>query len=150
MGYLDSELVLSSAQAPTAIGDTASTNIYDTGTPWGTAQNAEAAQTSENLWINVVCTAAATSGGSATLAVVFQDSPDNSTWTDRLVTNVLGYASVTKGLTLLQVQPPVGTQRYWRVAYRIATAVLTGGTFDAYISNTIQRNVQRPSGFAVS
>jgi hypothetical protein len=81
---------------------------------------------------------------------VFQDSPDNSTWTDRLAGPALGYAAVTKGLAVMQIQPPVATQRYQRVAYRIGTAALTAGTFDAYFSNTIERNVCRPSGFTVS
>jgi len=54
------------------------------------------------------------------------------------------------GTALLQAQPPVGTQRFWRIVFRIATAVLTAGAFDAYVSNTIQRNTPRPSGFVVS
>jgi hypothetical protein len=141
---LDSELVLAAAQVPTAIGDTPSTNVYDT----GSAAGSEEAQTGENLWINVVCKTGPTSGG--TLQAVFQDSPDNATWTDRLLGPVLASAAVTVGLPLLQVQPPVNTQRYQRVVFRIATTAFAAGAFDAYISNTIQHNVQRPSGFTVS
>jgi hypothetical protein len=146
MGYLDSELVLSAAQAPTATGDTASTNVYDT----GSVGNAEEAQTGEMLWLNVICNTAVTSAGAPTVQAVFQDSPDNSTWTDRLAGPALLKAACLPGVAMLQVQPPIGTQRYQRVVYRIATAVLTAGAFDAYFSNTIQRNVQRPSGFSVS
>jgi hypothetical protein len=145
---LDSELVLSAAQIPTAIGDTPSTNVYDTGSAAGNAQSAEEAQTGENLWLNVIVNTPPTSGG--TIQAVFQDSPDNATWTDRLAGPALGYAACTKGTALLQIQPPVGTQRYQRVAYRIATTIFAAGAFDAYVSNTIQRNVARPSGFVAS
>lgn len=147
---LDSELVLAAAQTPTAIGDTPSTNVYDTGSAAGNAQESEAALTGENLWVNVICNTVPTSGGGATIQAVLQDAPDNATWTDRLLGAVNAYAAVTKGLPLLQAQSPVGTQRYWRIVFRIGTAVLTAGAFDAYISNTIQRNIQRPSGFTVS
>jgi hypothetical protein len=150
MGMLDSELIFSAAQTPTAVGDTPSTNVYDTGSAAGNAQEAEAALTTENLWLNVICNTVPTSGGSATIQAVLQDSPDNATWTDRLLGGAVSYSNVTKGLALLQAQPPVGTQRYWRIAYRIGTAALTAGAFDAYVSNTIQRNVSRPSGFSVS
>lgn len=150
MGMLDSELVLSAAQTPTAIGDTPSTNVYDTGSAIGNAQGAEEALTGENLWLNVTCNSTATSGGAATVQAVLQDSPDNATWTDRLIGQSLAVAAVTKGTVLLQVQPPVGTQRYQRIAYRIGTAVLTAGAFDAFFSNAIQRNIARPSGFSVS
>jgi hypothetical protein len=149
MGYLDSELVLAAAQAPTAIGDTPSTNVYDTGSAYNNAQDAEEAQTGENLWLNVIVNATA-AGAGATVQAVFQDSPDNATWTDRLLGPVVPVANVTKGSALLQVQPPVGTQRYQRIVFRIATAVLTAGQFDAYFSNTIQRNVSRPTGFSVN
>ncbi len=147
MGMLDSELVFASGQIPTAIGDTPSTNVYDTGSAAGNAQEAEAAQTGENLWINVITKTAPTAGG--TIQAVLQDSPDDATWTDRLAGPALASAAVLPGVPLLQVQPPIGTQRYWRIVFRIATTAFVAGAFDAYISNTIQHNIQRPSGFTV-
>jgi hypothetical protein len=150
MGYLDSELVFAAAQTPTAIGDTPSTNVYDTGSAYANAQDSEEAQTGEGLWINVICNTAPTGAAGSTMQAVFQDAPDNATWTDRLIGTSYLYSAITQGMVLLQVQPPVGTQRYQRVVFRIATAVQAGGAYDAYISNTIQRNVQRPSGFTVS
>lgn len=144
MGMLDSELVLSAAQVPTAIGDTASTNVYDS----GSVPNAEEGLTGENIWLQVICKTIPTSGG--TIQAVFQDSPDNATFTDRLAGAVFASAAVTLGLPLLQVQPPTFTQRYQRVVYRIATTIFAAGAFDAFFSNTIQRNTARPSGFAVS
>jgi hypothetical protein len=148
MGMLDSELIFASAQIPTAIGDTPSTNVYDTGSAAGNAQEAEAAMTGENLWIDAICNTPPASGG--TIQAVFQDAPDNATWTDRLAGPVLPSAACLPGVPLLQVQPPIGTQRYWRIVWRITTTVFAAGAFDAYISNTIQRNIQRPSGFTVS
>jgi len=147
MGYLDSELVLSAAQATTAfnIGDNPSTNVYDTGSAYNNAQDAEAAQTGENLWLNVICNTLFVGAG-ATIQAVLQSSPDNATWTDVVLGKAWALASTSAGFTLLQVQPPTGTQRYWRTILRIASANLTGGAVDSYISNTIQYNVQRPSG----
>lgn len=145
MGMLDTSTKFSIAQAPTAIGDTASTNVYDN----GSANSAEIGLTQE-LWVNVTCSTTATSAGAATLAIVLQDSADNSSWADVIVSGVYALASITAGTTLLLTQPPVGTRRYLRVAYRIATAVLTAGKFEAFISLDAQRNVSRPSGFTVA
>jgi hypothetical protein len=116
----------------------------------GSAAGSSAEFTGENLWLNVISHTVPTSAGAATVQAVFQDSPDNAAWTDRLAGPVLGFAAATPGTALLQAQPPVGTQRFWRIVFRIATAVLTAGAFDAYVSNTIQRNTPRPSGFVVS
>ena len=63
MGMLDSQLKLATAQAATSVGDTVSTNIYDT----GSANSSEIGLTGENLWIQAFVSTAATSGGSATL-----------------------------------------------------------------------------------
>jgi hypothetical protein len=150
MGMLDSELVLASAQTPTLVADTPSTNVYDSGSAYANAQDAEEAMVGEQLYVNVICNTVPTSGGAATIQAVLQDAPDNATWTDRLLGPVLGYAAVTKGMPLLQAAPPIGTQRYQRIVFRIAGAALTAGAFDAYFSNTIQRNIQRPTGFSVS
>lgn len=147
MGMLDQEVLFSDAQAVTATGDDASTNIYDTG---GANGQGDAGQTGENLWVNVFVNTTATSGGAATVQAVFQDSADGTTFADVVAGAVFAIANVTAGTALLLVQPPVGTRRYWRVVYRIGTAVLTAGKFDAYISNTIQRNIARLSGFSVS
>lgn len=146
MGMLDSELVLSSAQAVAANGDTPSTNAYDTG---GANGQGDAGQTSENLWANVVVATTATTGTGATVQAVLQDSADNVTFNDVVAGPVNAIGAVVKGAVLLQLQPPPGMRRYWRVVYRVGTGTLTAGAFDAYISNTIQRNVPRPSGFSV-
>lgn len=148
MGMLDSQVVLAEGQTPTATGDTGSTNTLNT----GGANLGDAGQTQENLWANAICTTTATTGSTSTIAAVLQSSPDNSTWRDEVVGKAFNVAggALPAGTVMLQVQPPPGMQQYWRFAWRIGTAVLTGGAFDAYISNTIQRNVAQPSGFAVS
>jgi hypothetical protein len=144
---LDSEIIFSAAQTVTATGDTASTNVYDNGGANGQGDNG---QTGENLWVNVTVNTTATSGGSATIQAVLQDSADNATFADVASGPVTAVANATLGAVILQLQPPPGMRRYWRVAYRIGTAVLTAGKFDAYVSNTIQRNIARQSGFSVA
>ena len=146
MGMLDNYGKLASAQAVTATGDTASTNIYDN----GSANASDNSMTGENLWVNAVVDTTATSGGAATMQAVLQDSADGSTFADVLAGPVVALASITAGAVLLQVQPPVGMRRYFRIAWRVGTAVLTAGKFTAYVSNTLQRNIARQSGFTVS
>lgn len=145
MGMLDVNTKFSIAQAPTALGDTASTNIYDSG-----SVGASDFGLHEAVWLNVLCSTTATSGGSATVAAVLQDSADASSWADVTVGPAIPVASLVAGATLLQLVPPVGLRRYTRVAYRIATATLTAGKFEAFYSSDVQRNVSRPSGFTVS
>ncbi len=147
MGMLDSQLIFAEAQAVTATGDTASTNVYDTG---GANGQGDAGQTGENLWINAVCTTVPTSGGAATVQAVLQNSADDATWTDVVAGPALAYTAVTLGMVLLQVQPPPGMLEYWRVVWRIGTAALTAGKFDAWVFNTIERNIARNSGFSVA
>lgn len=146
MGMLDNYGKLASAQAVTSTGDTASTNIYDN----GSANVSDLSLTGENLWINAVVDTTPTSGGSATIQAVLQDSADGSTFADVAAGTAVAYASAPAGTVLLQLQPPAGMRRYFRIVWRVGTAALTAGKFTAYVSNTIQRNIARPSGFTVS
>jgi hypothetical protein len=145
-GMLDQEIIFAEAQTVTAIGDTASTNVYDN----GNANTGDNGQTGENLWVQAFVSTTVTSGGAATVQAVLQDSADNSTFADVVAGPAVALAALTAGKALLQLQPPVGMRRYWRVVWRVGTAVLTAGKFDAFVSNTIQYNVQRPSGFTVA
>lgn len=145
-GMLDSELQFAIAQAPTATGDTASTNVYDCGGANGQGDNG---QTGENLWVNAIVNTSFTTGSAATIQAVLQDSADNATFADVVSGAVFTAANASVGVVLLQVQPPPGMRRYWRIVWRIGTGTMTAGKVDAYISNTIQRNVARPSGFTV-
>lgn len=147
MGMLDSEVIFSSAQAVTATGDTASTNVYDCGGANGQGDNG---QSEERLWLNAAVATTFTSGGAGTLQVVVQDSADNATFADVVTGPVFALAALTAGTVLLQLQPPPGMRRYWRYAYRGAVAVFTAGAVDGYASNTIQRNIARQSGFTLA
>jgi hypothetical protein len=145
-GMLDQEIIFAEAQTVTATGDTASTNVYDN----GNANTGDNGLTGENLWVQALCSTTATSGGAATIQAVLQDSADNATFADVVAGPVFALAAIVAGAQLLRVQPPPGTRRYWRIAWRVGTAVLTAGKFDAFVSNTVQYNVQRPSGFTVA
>lgn len=146
MGYLDSQLVFAEGQAVVNVGDNGSTNVYDSG---GANGQGDAGLTGENLWVNATCTTTATSGGGATVQAVLQDSADNVTYNDVVAGKAVAVANVTAGAVLLQVQPPPGMRRYWRIDWRVGTAALTAGKFDAWVSNTIQNNLARNSGFSV-
>jgi hypothetical protein len=146
MGYLDSEMIFSAAQAITTQTDNASTNIYDS----GSAAQGDSGLTCENLWVNVICNTTFTTAASGTIQAVLQSSADNSTWVD----NVLGPAFATGSLpaaktVMLQVQPVPGMRRYWRIVYRVGTGALNAGKADAYVSNTIQLNTLRAGSFTV-
>lgn len=141
MGMLDVNAKLASAQAVTSTGDTASSNVYDLG-----SANSSEMGFAEHLWVNAVVDTTATSGGSATLQAVLQDSADNSTFADIGMGPVVAVASLTVGTVLFQGHPPLGCRRYFRIVWRVGTAALTAGKFTAFLSNTVQRNVARPSG----
>ena len=145
MGYLDTSTKFSIDQAPTgSTGDIASTNVYDN----GSANSSEMGLTQE-LWINVVCSLAATSAGAAVVTAVLQDSADGTTYADAMAGAPFALAALVAGAVLLRGTPPIGTRRYARVVYRVATAALTAGKFNAFISLDVQHNIARPSGFTV-
>ena len=156
MGMLDNELVFSDGQTVTAVGDTPSTNIYDNAGGTNIVPNngqGDNGLTGEMLWVQVVARTLPASGGAATIQGVLQNSADNVTWVDVSAGPVYPVATVLAGYHILRVQPPVlpnpGMLRYWRIVFRIGTAALTAGTFDAYVSNTLERNIARAAGFTV-
>lgn len=141
---LDTQLNFSLAQALTSTGDTASTNVYDTGAA------ADIGNGQQELFTFIRVGTAFTSGGAGTLQLVLQDSADNSSWADIEVSPVYALAALTVNKILRQGRIPVGTRRYLRVAYRIATAAMTAGTVDAYIVLDPQYNTPYASGFTVA
>ena len=149
MGMLDQEIMFSDGQslAGAAVGDLPSTNTYDCG---GANGQSDFGQVGEHLWANMILSAAVTSGGAATVQGVLQSAPDNATWTDFEVGPVVTLANAVAGAVLLQVTPNPGAQRYLRTVVRVGTAALTGGTVSSYVSESIQRNIARNSGFAVA
>lgn len=146
MGMLDSELVFAEGQAVTNVGDTPSTNDYQA----ANAYLGSAGLTGENLWVQALCSTTATSAGAATVQAVLQDSADGVTYDDVAAGAVFAVADVVAGTRLLAIQPPPGMRQYWRIVFRVATAALTAGKFDAFITNTLQQNTPQPSGFSVA
>lgn len=140
---IDSQEVLSTAQAFTAIGDTPSTNVIDTGAAHDEGVGGEPGY----IIVNVATTV--TSGGAATVAVVMQTAPDNATWRDELVSRPFALAALAARANLATWRFPVGMQRYWRIAYRVATAVLTAGAFNAFVVPDKQAQQYLPIGYAV-
>ena len=145
MGMLDIQLIFAESQAVTAIGDNGSTTTIEFANP----VLGDNGQTGENIWVQAICTTTATSAGAATVQAVLQDSANGTAWTDVVAGQAIPVADLVAPTVMLQVQPPPGMLQFWRISWRIATAVLTAGAFDAFISNTLQLNVPRPSGFTV-
>lgn len=140
---IDSQEVFSAAQTVTSTGDTVSTNILDTGA-------AHDQGIGEEMYLLAKVNVAVTSGGAATVAAVLQTSADNSTWTDALVGPAVPLASLTANAEILKTRLPVGLKRYVRVAYRVGTAALTAGSFDAFLVHGVQAQAYYASGFKVS
>lgn len=141
---LDTQEQFSDAQAVTSTGDTASTNVYDTGA-------AADVGVGEPLFIYAKTKAAFTSGGAGTLQFVLQHSTDNSTWTDvQTLTPALALATLTANTVQVRARLPIGLNRYLRLAYRVATAAMTAGTVDAYIAKDVPANTSYASGFSVA
>lgn len=141
---LDSQLQLSAAQAVTAVGDTASTNVYDTGA-------AADVGTGEEVYIYARTVAAFTTGAGGTLQFVLQDSADNSSWADvQVLTPVRAVAALTANTDQVKARLPIGVRRYLRLAYRVATGVMTAGTVDAYFGGEVQSNTTYPTSYTVA
>lgn len=141
--YTDKLALFSDAQAPTT-GTTASTNVVDTGVA------GRGIGSGEPVWLVVQVVTTCTSGGSNTTQAVLQDSADNSSFSTVLSGVATAVASLVAGYNLLRVALPLGLRRYIRVAYVIATADLTAGAFDAYLTHDIQDNVAQAPGFTIS
>lgn len=141
---LDTQEEFSVAQAVTAVGDTASTNIYDT------QSSGPDEGIGEPLWLVAQTNTAATSAGAATVSVVLQHSDDASAWSDVLVGPAVALAGLTANTPILRTRLPIGlSKRYFRVAYRVGVAVLTAGTFSAFLTTGVQANNAYKSGFTV-
>lgn len=144
MGMLDMNGKFDIDRSVTAVGDTVSTNVYDS----GSAPSSDIGANNE-LWLNATVSTNATSGGAATLQAVLQHSDDNSVWSDAMEGFPLPVAQLKIGAILMKTQVPIGLKRYTRIAWRVGTAALTAGKFSAYFSKDVQHNVHRPSGFTV-
>jgi len=127
MTILDSTLEFSDAQALTTQTTTASTDVVDC----NIADANLGAGTPKRIVVEVNTLFA--SSGSATLAVLFQDSADNSSWVTRWTTQTFALSVLTAGKKLAQWTLPANHLRYVRIAYTIGSAAFTAGKVDAYI-----------------
>jgi hypothetical protein len=125
---IDQLTQFSSAQAVTSIGSTPSTNVVDL----GVVRDIGGAVT-DNLALLVQVVTAFTSGGSATLQVQFQTSPDNATWSNPAMSDAIPVAQLVAGYKFLVDEIPGPTSRYLRLNYVVGTAAMTAGTLTAAI-----------------
>lgn len=146
MTIRDVNLIYSKAQAVLLVGDTASTDCFDT----GSALASEIGLAVDDVFLSVVCNTTANSSGAATVRAVLQDSADGVNFSDVIAGPVLPVASVTKGAVLLQGPLPTRLRQFTQIVYRVGTAPLTAGKFDAFVSIGVQRNVAQKSGFFVA
>lgn len=142
--YIDSQEQFSVNQVVTAIGDTVSTNILDT-------LAAQDEGIGESMWFTAICTAQVTSAGAPTVQAVLQTAIDApfTTPIDAVIGGSFLKAALVPNFTMLQVRLPVGLKRYLRAVWRVGTAVLTAGTFTAFLSKDIQAQQYGASGFSV-
>lgn len=141
MSYIDQNLVLSDAQAVTATA--VSTKSIDTTTA---LRNIGSGNQIEVL---VAVGTAFTAAGAATMTIALQDSADNTTFADVLVSPAIAVASLAAGFEALRVRVPATTRRYIALNYTIATGPMTAGALTAVLELDRQDNVARPSGFTV-
>ncbi|MNN67745.1 hypothetical protein D3C81_1834000 [compost metagenome] len=81
-----------------------------------------------------------TAGGAATLNLALQDSADNATFADVLVTPPLALASLTVGQRFY-IPLPAKMRRYIRANYTVATGPMLTGNISAQIVDgmTVER-----------
>lgn len=133
--FIDKNLQVSNAQAVTSTA--ASTDVIDFG------------QTNPNTGLdghsNMVITVdeSATASGAATVTFAVQDSADNSSFSDVVVTAAIGKATLVAGYQHV-IPMPTKLRRYCRVNYTVGTGPLTAGKFSAQVVCGIQQNVAYP------
>ena len=142
--FIDSQSTFAAAQAVTATGDTASTNILDTGA-------AHDEGIGEPLFLLVKTVAGFTSGGAGTLQAVLQtdDNSSFSTPKEFPITGALALAALGANAEIAKYRLPIGLERYLRVVWRVGTAAMTAGSVSAYLVKDVQANVAYASGFSV-
>lgn len=140
---LDNQNQFSAAQAVTSTGSTPSSNVIDL----GVARDIGGAVTDQLMLLCEVVTPF-TSGGSATLQVQFQTSPDNSTWSTLAQSDAIPVASLVQGYKFLPGELPGGTSRYLRLNYVVGTAAMTAGALTAALVPSLDAQATYPRGYA--
>lgn len=127
---IDTQLLMSDAQAVTSTGDTASTNIIDLGASRDVGPGSE-------LDVIVTVNEGVASAGAATVTFKVQtdDNSGFSSPTDLMVTGAIGKASLPQGAMPVRIKLPPGVERYLRVVYTVGAAALTAGKFTAFLTS---------------
>lgn len=136
----DKQASFSEEQAVTATA--VSTNVHDAGV-------ANRAIDQRELELCIQCVETAVSGGSSTLTVALQDSADNSSFADVVLTPAIAKATLVAGYEIRLPLPP-RLRRYTRLNYTVAVADLTAGKFNAFLTPARQDNRAMPSGFSIA
>lgn len=133
-------------------GDTVSTNVLDTN-PTGipaTPQNHDEG-IGEEAYLNIrIGAAVASATGTLQLVLQTDDNVSFSSPKEFPLTAALGAASFPANTFVYQGRLPIGLERYLRVVYRVATAALTAGTADAFLTKDTQANRPYAAGFTVA
>jgi hypothetical protein len=140
---IDQQNQFSAAQAVTATGSTASSNVVDL----GVARDIGGAVTDQLMLLCEVVTPF-TSGGSATLQVQVQTSPDNSAWSILAQSDAIPVASLVQGYKFLPNELPGGTSRYLRLNYVVGTAAMTAGAITAGLVPSLDVQPVYPRAYA--
>ena len=119
------------------VGDHASTNVIDCGV-YGASFSAVA---NGGAYVNPflvakVHTAFTTTTTTGTLQLVLQESSDNVTFTDLMVSPIynVNNGDLTANQLLLAIRMPQIKKRYIRLAYRVAGETLTAGSIIAFLT----------------
>jgi len=129
MSIIDRFLQVSVNQAVTASAP--STDVIDAGATKNAAIGRDIGAGTQ-LYMEFTVSSAATAAGAATVTFSVQDSADNSTFADVIVSAPISLANLTAGRSYYLPLPP-GLRRYIRGNYTVATGPLTGGTFNAQV-----------------
>lgn len=123
---------LANGDAPTAVGDATSAYVVDQQGKNSIFSEGGGAHT--ELFLKTVVNTAFTSGGSATIQIVLQDSADNSSWADVILGKAIAVADAVAGVDLFGRRLPNTLRRYIRVVYRIGTAAMTAGKVICFLT----------------
>lgn len=129
----DLSLVLSDAQAVTA--SAASTNVVD-------SLAAGRAMTG-NARVQFLVDTLPVSAGSSTCVFSLQDSADNSTFADVIVSPAIAKATLVAGYVPFEAMIPAGIRRYIRGFYTVAVADFSAGKFDCRIVLDTDRTLDK-------
>ena len=154
MAIIDLQTKFSDAQAVTATA--ISTNVLDLrnyATGVTTPVLADEGLVGQNMWLTIVVGTAVTAAGAATVTFTLESDSDtglSTSVTTHYSSAAIGKATLVAGYVAVRVQLPSGDyERYLGVRYTVATGPLTAGTFTAFLSPNVQRNITYPNGFVV-